>query len=95
MNNGITIVADSINITGDKATITNYQIVNGCQTSHVIFDNEDVEGIDDLMLPIRLIATINEDLKNDNNKGNKQSNFNKERTVGSSLNLSTDSRRIL
>lgn len=79
MNNGITIVADSINITGDKATITNYQIVNGCQTSHVIFDNEDVEGIDDLMLPIRLIATINEDLKNDITRAtNNQTSIKKE-----------------
>ena len=79
MNNGITIVADSIKITGDKATITNYQIVNGCQTSHVIFDNEDVEGIDDLMIPIRLIATTNEDLKNDITRAtNNQTSIKKE-----------------
>lgn len=65
LNNGITIVADHINITGDKATINNYQIVNGCQTSHVIFDNEKTDGIDELMIPIRLIVTTNEDLKND------------------------------
>lgn len=79
LNNGITIVADSIKITGDKATITNYQIVNGCQTSHVIFDNEDVEGIDDLMIPIRLIATTNEDLKNDITRAtNNQTSIKKE-----------------
>lgn len=79
LNNGITIVADSINITGDKATITNYQIVNGCQTSHVIFDNENIEGIDDLMIPIRLIATTNEDLKNDITRAtNNQTSIKKE-----------------
>lgn len=79
LNNGITIVADSINITGDKATITNYQIVNGCQTSHVIFDNEDVEGIEDLMIPIRLIATTDEDLKNDITRAtNNQTSIKKE-----------------
>lgn len=79
LNNGITIVADSINITGDKATITNYQIVNGCQTSHVIFDNENIEGIGDLMIPIRLIATTNEDLKNDITRAtNNQTSIKKE-----------------
>lgn len=72
-------MADSINITGDKATITNYQIVNGCQTSHVIFDNEDVDGIADLMIPIRLIATTNEDLKNDITRAtNNQTSIKKE-----------------
>lgn len=79
LNNGITIVADSINITGDKATITNYQIVNGCQTSHVIYDNEGVDGISDLMIPIRLIATTNEDLKNDITRAtNNQTSIKKE-----------------
>ena len=79
LNNGITIVADSINITGEKATIKNFQIVNGCQTSHVIFDNEGVDGIDDLMIPIRLIATTNEDLKNDITRAtNNQTSIKKE-----------------
>ncbi|PHM05836.1 hypothetical protein CK516_38060 [Nostoc sp. 'Peltigera malacea cyanobiont' DB3992] len=30
-NNGITIVAEDINVVGDKMTVTDYQIVNGCQ----------------------------------------------------------------
>lgn len=79
LNNGITIVADSIKITGEKATITNYQIVNGCQTSHVIYDNESVNGIDELMIPIRLIATTNEDLKNEITRAtNNQTSIKKE-----------------
>jgi hypothetical protein len=39
LNNGVTIVADSISKTGDTFTIEDYQIVNGCQTSHVLFNN--------------------------------------------------------
>lgn len=79
LNNGITIVADSIKITGEKATITNYQIVNGCQTSHVIYDNESVNGIDKLMIPVRLIATTNEDLKNEITRAtNNQTSIKKE-----------------
>ena len=33
LNNGITIVAESLSKTGDIFTIEDYQIVNGCQTS--------------------------------------------------------------
>ena len=39
LNNGITIVAKDIRTEGDKISIFDYQIVNGCQTSHVLFDN--------------------------------------------------------
>lgn len=41
LNNGITIVAKDIDTEGDMITIFDYQIVNGCQTSRVIFDNAD------------------------------------------------------
>lgn len=37
LNNGVTIVAKTLNPTGDKFTISDFQIVNGCQTSHIIF----------------------------------------------------------
>lgn len=39
LNNGITLICKSISIVGKKFTISDYQVVNGCQTSHVIFDN--------------------------------------------------------
>lgn len=41
LNNGITIVAQNINVIGDQLEIYDYQIVNGCQTSYVLFDNRD------------------------------------------------------
>lgn len=39
LNNGITIVAKKIKAIGDQIEIYDYQIVNGCQTSYVMFDN--------------------------------------------------------
>lgn len=66
LNNGVVVVASSINISGDNATIEDYQIVNGCQTCNVLLDNMDVSpNIDKLMIPVRIIATQNENLKND------------------------------
>lgn len=66
LNNGITIVASSISIPGDIATIEDYQIVNGCQTSNTLIDNMDsVENIDELIIPVRIIATKDENLKNE------------------------------
>lgn len=65
LNNGITIVASSISIHGDNATIEDYQVVNGCQTSNILIENMDAtENIDDLIIPVRIIATKDENLKN-------------------------------
>ena len=54
MNNGLTIIARDLHPTGDKFRVEDYQIVNGCQTSHVLFDQR--ESLDDsVTIPIRLI----------------------------------------
>ena len=61
MNNGITIIARSVQPTGDDFYIEDYQIVNGCQTSHVLFNNR--EKLDaSVMVPVRLIGTQDEDV---------------------------------
>jgi hypothetical protein len=61
MNNGITVIAKTVRSTGHKLYIEDYQIVNGCQTSHVLWYNrEDVD--DSVMIPLRLIATQDEDV---------------------------------
>ena len=39
LNNGITIIAKTIKVTGDSIDIFDYQIVNGCQTSYVLYEN--------------------------------------------------------
>lgn len=64
MNNGITIIARNLQPTGNKFLIEDFSIVNGCQTSHVLFE-ERSELDDTVMVPIRLIGTQDEDIIND------------------------------
>ena len=61
MNNGVTVLARTISPTGNKFTIEDYQIVNGCQTSNVLYDNRDVLD-DTVLIPFRLIGTTNDDV---------------------------------
>ena len=61
LNNGITIVAEKIKQTRNTFTIFNYQIINGCQTSHVLFENRN-HITDDIQVPIKLIISTDEDL---------------------------------
>jgi hypothetical protein len=64
LNNGITIIAEKNEGTGSKFILENFQIVNGCQTSNVLYKNKDIDGIDELNVPIKLIITPNEEIKN-------------------------------
>jgi len=63
MNNGITIIARRVQRTGDTFNIEDYQIVNGCQTSHVLYDHMD-KLTRDTTVPIRLIGTDDETVIN-------------------------------
>ncbi|MCD7717394.1 MAG: AIPR family protein [Lachnospiraceae bacterium] len=62
-NNGVTVICKNLTNVGNKFTLTDYQIVNGCQTSHVLFNNKDniSEGT---QLPIKLIETDDDDTVN-------------------------------
>jgi hypothetical protein len=61
LNNGITVVAKKLRSTGNRLHIEDYQIVNGCQTSHVLWLNKD--SLDEsVMVPLRVIATDDEDI---------------------------------
>jgi hypothetical protein len=57
LNNGITIIADDIKSVGTNFTLINYQIVNGCQTSNVIYENYSKVEQKDIFIPIRIIAS--------------------------------------
>jgi hypothetical protein len=61
MNNGVTIISEEIHDSRDSVEIEGYQIINGCQTSNVIFENKD-ELTDDVYVPIRLISTSDENV---------------------------------
>lgn len=63
MNNGVTIVASTMKSSGNTMTISDYQIVNGCQTSNVLYEHRDIEDIEEMEIPLRLIVTENEDIK--------------------------------
>jgi hypothetical protein len=59
MNNGVTIVAKSLHTTGHKFTMSDFHIVNGCQTSNVLYDNQDLVDAS-VRIPVRIIATQDE-----------------------------------
>jgi hypothetical protein len=63
LNNGVTIVAKKLQTTSTKVFIEDYQIVNGCQTTHVLYDQRDSLA-DDVFIPIRVISTTDENLTN-------------------------------
>ena len=61
MNNGVTIISSTLRATGNRFHLEDYQIVNGCQTSHVLFDQRD--KLDEtVLIPLRLIATRDDEL---------------------------------
>ncbi|AMX94353.1 hypothetical protein EOA22_17565 [Mesorhizobium sp. M7A.F.Ca.US.014.04.1.1] len=69
-NNGVTVVSKSIDRTGDRFHLEDYQIVNGCQTSNIIYElifgeskgaAEDLNLIDHIAVPFRLIGSKNDD----------------------------------
>ncbi|WP_273786277.1 AIPR family protein [Brucella intermedia] len=65
-NNGITVVSKNIDRTGDRFRLEDFQIVNGCQTSNIIFDLIYGEDADEseaerlkatIQVPFRLIGS--------------------------------------
>ena len=61
LNNGITIVAEKLSPTRDNFTITNYQIINGLQTSRVLLDSKEIIS-DKMFVTLKLIITKDEHL---------------------------------
>ena len=63
LNNGVTIVASKLKSSGNNLTILDYQVVNGCQTSNVLYENRDLSELEEMEIPLRLIVTEDEDVK--------------------------------
>ncbi|OBK33504.1 hypothetical protein A5659_01820 [Mycobacterium sp. 1165196.3] len=60
LNNGVTVVARALKTTGDRFTLEDYQVVNGCQTSHVLYaEREFLKGVH---VPFRLIVTADDEV---------------------------------
>jgi AIPR protein len=54
-NNGVTVVAKEIRRTGNAFTLEDFQIVNGCQTTNILFSCR--ERLDNVVVPFRLIGS--------------------------------------
>lgn len=63
LNNGITVVSEDLGKTGDRFTVSGFQIVNGCQTSHVLYNNREQVN-DAVLLSIKLIVAPVDGLRN-------------------------------
>ncbi len=60
-NNGVTIVTRKLQRVGSQFTLEDFQIVNGCQTSHVVATNASSANSATL-IPIKIIATEDEEV---------------------------------
>ena len=63
MNNGVTIIAKKIKPTGHDIRLVDYQVVNGCQTCHVLFQNRYLSGIENLKVAVKLIASEDKEIR--------------------------------
>lgn len=59
LNNGITVVCETFDYTGDQLAVRDFQVVNGCQTTESLwkFKLEDEENLIDVYVPLRVIET--------------------------------------
>lgn len=63
LNNGVTVVASSITPAGNRFTLRDYQIVNGCQTSNILHECQKIKGVENVSVPIKIIVTESDDIK--------------------------------
>ena len=61
LNNGITIIAPEVKIQNEKISIDNYRIVNGCQTSNVLYENRNLIHAN-AMITVRVIEATDLDV---------------------------------
>jgi len=61
LNNGITIVSPDVRVQGNILHLSNYQIVNGCQTSNVLYECREALN-DTIMVNLKIVETSNEDV---------------------------------
>ena len=61
LNNGVTIVAKEVRRTGNTITLTDFQVINGCQTSFVLYENRKHLN-DDATIVIKIISTENKNI---------------------------------
>lgn len=60
-NNGITIIAKKIERISDKVKLSDYQVVNGCQSSHVLYANRALIG-GETHIVVKIIETTDAEI---------------------------------
>lgn len=65
LNNGVTVIADSNTGKGNTLILENYQIVNGCQTSNVLFECKEIPEIENVLIPLKVVITKKEELRDE------------------------------
>lgn len=65
LNNGVTVIADSNSGKGNTLILENYQIVNGCQTSNVLFECKAIPEIENVLIPLKVVITKDENLRDE------------------------------
>lgn len=63
LNNGITIISKQVDKVGQKIKLSDFQIVNGCQSSHILFEEKD-NITSDLNIVVKVIETTNPEVIN-------------------------------
>lgn len=63
LNNGVTIVGKSLSKGQGKYTIKNFQVVNGCQTSNILFQNRD-KLTDEMWVNVKIVITESDEIIN-------------------------------
>ncbi len=76
LNNGITVVCEEFTTKNRRLKITNPQIVNGCQTSHVLYTaRKKGINISQVPLSVKFISTKDQEISNDIVRGTNRQNI--------------------
>jgi hypothetical protein len=63
LHNGITIIAKKVDKVGSKLKLSDFQIVNGCQSSHVLFESKTMLS-EDTHIVVKIIETNDQEVIN-------------------------------
>lgn len=63
MNNGITVICRESKVTGLSMNLSDFQIVNGCQTCNILYLCKEVEGIERLKVSVKIIVSSNKEIR--------------------------------
>lgn len=63
-NNGITIISPDVRVQSNRIALENYQIVNGCQTSNVLYECRD-KDLSNAYITVKIIEAIDSDVISD------------------------------